>query len=153
MLKLLISAAVAAGALTVAAPAAAQYYPAPQGYGYGYHNNYGQIRSLQVRVDNLRRHIDRLDSRNRVSEREADRLRGQANDLRRDLRRASRNGLHPTERYRIERRIAQLEYRVQRDVRDGRWGYNGYNGYNGYSDRDRDGRNDRFEDDRGWRHD
>ena len=145
MRKFLISAAVAATALTAAAPAAAQYYPAPPpGYGYGYGNqhNYGQVRRLEVRVDQLRRHIDRLDSRNRVTEREADRLRGQANDLRRDLRRASRGGLHPQELYRIERRIAALEYRIQRDVRDGnRWGQ--------YNDRDRDGRNDRWEDDRG----
>ena len=39
----------------------------------------------------------------------------------------------------------------------GRYGYNnGYNGYGnngGYSDRDRDGRDDRYENDRGYDHD
>ena len=60
MRKVLISAAAAVSALAFAAPAAAQYYPAPPppGYGapygnaYGY-NNYGHIRSLQVRIDRL----------------------------------------------------------------------------------------------------
>lgn len=146
MRKILISAAAAATALTIAAPAAAQYYPAPQNYGYGYNNHYGQVRHLQYRVDQLRRHIDRLDARNRISDREADRLRRQANELRRDLHRASRYGLHPNQRYRIEQRIARLEWRVQRDMRDGnRWGY-GYG--NGWNDRDRDDRDDRQ--DRRW---
>lgn len=157
MRKFWISAAVATTALTVAVPAAAQWAPppppvynAPPGYAYGHQGNWGQVRSLQVRVEALRRHIDRLDSRNRISEREADRLRGQANDLRRDLRRASRNGLHPAEMYRIERRLAALEYRIQRDVRDGnRLG----DRRDGWIDRDRDGRDDRWERRRGDRDD
>jgi hypothetical protein len=49
----------------------------------------------------------------------------------------------------IEYRIARLEQHVRREVRDdNRWGNRG----NGY-DRDRDGRDDRYEDDRGTRHD
>ena len=42
----------------------------PQGYGYGY-NNYGQIRRLQVRIDQLQRQISHLDRLNILSEREA----------------------------------------------------------------------------------
>jgi opacity protein-like surface antigen len=70
MKKFLIAAA-GVGALAAAAPAAAQYYPAPQygygqpvnygygqpqGYGYGYNNRdqQGLIRSYIVRADQLR---------------------------------------------------------------------------------------------------
>ena len=46
MRKFLISAALMASTVAVAAPASAQWYP--QGYGYNY--NYGQVRRLQVRI-------------------------------------------------------------------------------------------------------
>ena len=54
MRKFLISAAVTVGALTAAVPAAAQYAPPLYGnaYGQGY-NNYGQVRGLQARIDNV----------------------------------------------------------------------------------------------------
>ena len=83
MRKFLIPAAVAAGAMTIAAPAAAQWAPPPPVYGapygnaYGY-NNHGQFRSLQVRIDRLEREIRRLDQRNILSNREAARLRAAA---------------------------------------------------------------------------
>ena len=93
MRKFLISAAVAASTLVAAAPAAAQWYPPqPQGYGYGYHDNYGQVRRLDARIDALQRQIRHLDRRNILSNREADRLRGDANNLERRLRSASRYG-------------------------------------------------------------
>jgi hypothetical protein len=145
MRKLLISAAVAITALTVAAPAAAQY--APYGNAYGY-NNYGQVRSLQARIDNLQRQIRRLDQRNILSNREAARLMDDSRDLERRLYRASRNGLSRQEVFSVENRLRNLELRLQCDARDGnRWGSNGYR------DRDHDGRNDRWEDDRGHDHD
>ena len=86
MRKVLLTVAAAASALAIATPAAAQYYPAPpppgygQGYnngynGYGYDNRYGAVRSLQVRVDRLQQRIARFDSRDRISEREARKLR------------------------------------------------------------------------------
>jgi hypothetical protein len=154
MRKFLISAAIAASTLVAAAPAAAQYYPQqPQGYAYGY-DNYGQARRLQVRIDQLQRQINHLDSRNILSEREASNLRQESRGLERRLRYASSYGLNGRERYDIERGIQRLEVRIQREARDGnRYGY-GY-GYNkaGWSDRDRDGRNDRYEDDRGYDHD
>ncbi|MBA3730012.1 MAG: hypothetical protein H0W92_04315 [Sphingomonas sp.] len=148
MRKVLISLAVAASALAFATPASAQYFPVPQGNAYGYQNNYGQVRRLQARIDQIQRQIQRLDRRNILSDREARRLRQDSREIERRLRIVGRNGLHPQERYDIERRIARLEQRLFRDARDGnRWGNNGYN--QGAYDRDRDGRDDRYEDDRG----
>jgi len=154
MRKVLISLAVAASALAVATPASAQYFPVPQGNAYGYQNNYGQVRHLQVRIDQIQRQIRQLDRRDILSDREARRLRQDSREIERRLHIAGRNGLHPQERYDIERRIARLEQRLFRDARDGnRWGHNdGRYGHNPY-DRDRDGRDDRYEDDRGTRHD
>ncbi|MFL6723424.1 MAG: hypothetical protein ACJ8E4_04635 [Sphingomicrobium sp.] len=152
MRKYLISAALAASTLVAAAPAAAQYYPQqPQGYGYGY-NNYGQVRRLQVRVDNLQRQISNLDRHNILSEREASRLRGESRDVERRLHYAARNGLSGWESNDIERRVYRLETRIQREARDGNR-YRGSYDQAGWNDRDRDGRNDRYEDDRGYNHD
>lgn len=154
MRKFLVSAAIAASAFAAAAPAAAQYYP-PQGYGYGYgHNyNYGHVRSLDARIDALQRQIRQLDRRDILSEREANRLRDQSNDLERRLRYAARNGLSGWEAQDIERRIYRIEARMHREARDGNRWRGGYGGDDGWYDRDRDGRNDRYEDDRGYRHD
>lgn len=158
MRKILLTAAAAASALAVAAPASAQWgpvAPVPYGQAYGYHNNYnnwGHIRSLQVRIDRLQRRIARLDNRDRISEREARRLREASRELEYRLRIASRNGLHPTEARHIEFRLARLEQRLMRDAWDGRrWGQSQYGG--GYYDRDRDGLDDRWERDRGRNHD
>ena len=151
MRKVLISVAAAASALAFAAPASAQYYPAPQVpvHGYGYNNNYGSVRSLQVRIDQLQQRIARLDSRDRISEREARRLREESRDIEKRLHRSSRNGLNRQEYASVNYRIQRLEQRVFRDANDGnRWG-----GNDQWRDRDRDGRNDRWEDDRGTRHD
>lgn len=154
MRKVLLSVAAVASALAVASPAAAQYYPAPQGpvhgYGYGYgQNNYGHFRNLQVRIDNLQRQINQLDRRNILRDREAERLRDQSREIERQLRYSARNGLSPYEANAVERRIARLEQRIYRDANDGnRWGRN-----DDWRDRDRDGRNDRWEDDRGRDHD
>ena len=157
MRTVIISLAAAASALAVATPAAAQYFPQPQGQAYG-QNVYGQARALSVRIDNIQRQIHHLDRRNILSDKEARRLRSESLQIEQRLRIMRQNGLHPRERYDVERRIAWLEQRLWRDARDGnRNGYgNGYRqGYNqqGYVDRDRDGRNDRLEDDRGTRHD
>jgi hypothetical protein len=150
MRTFLITLAAAASALAVATPASAQYFPVPQGNAYGY-NNYGQARRLDARIDAIQRQITVLDRRNILSDREARRLRNDSRELERRLRIAARNGLHPRERYDIERRLARLEQRLFRDARDGnRWANDGRYGV---YDRDRDGRDDRWEDDRGTRHD
>jgi opacity protein-like surface antigen len=146
MKKFLIAAA-GLGALAAAAPAAAQYYPAPQygygqpvhygygqpqGYGYGYNNRdqQGLIRSYIVRADQLRQRVERLDSRDRITEREARRLRDAAADLQRRAREYARGGLSFNERRDLDIRLAQLQQRIQIDRRDGRQ----------MADRDRDGR-------------
>jgi len=164
MRKVLISLAAAGAALAIATPAAAQYYPgqygAPYGNAYGYNNNWGQVRSLQVRINAVERQINQLDRRDRIRDRSADRLRDEANSLERRLRHAARDGLSPWEAQDIQVRIARLEQRVQysmayrnRGYGNG-YGYNGYNGNNGgFYDRDRDGRDDRYEDDQGRDHD
>ena len=172
MRKELISTILAASTLAIAAPAAAQIrvsvgtqYGNPYGYQYGNqygnpygsqygYNNYGQTRSLMVRVNQIEQQINQLDRRNLLSHREADQLRHQANHLERQLRQASYNGLNGYERRSFEVQIARLEQNVRYQANDGnRYGYNQYsNGYAGY-DRDRDGRDDRYEDDRGDDHD
>ncbi|HEY5459747.1 MAG TPA: hypothetical protein VIJ81_09805 [Sphingomicrobium sp.] len=114
MRKFLISAAVAMSALTAAVPAAAQY--APQYYGHG---NYNQSRQLLNRIERVKDQINILDRRDILSNREADYLKGQANDLRRIVKRIDNNGIDRRERATVERRIADLEIRVQREARDG----------------------------------
>jgi hypothetical protein len=167
MRKLIATLTAAGTALAFATPAAAQYYPQPYAQPYGYsapygnaygHNNYGQMRSLRVRINMVERQINQLDRRDRIRNRTADRLRDEANRIERRLWNAGRDGLNPYEASDIEIRIARLEQRVRYSLASGYgrngYGWNGYNGYgNGYYDRDRDGRDDRYENDRGWRHD
>lgn len=150
MRKFIISAALAASTLVAAAPAAAQGYP--QGNAYGYNNNYGQVRRLDARIDAIQRQITNLDRRNILSNREAARLRDDSREVENRLHRVARNGLTGWERNDIENRIQRLEVRIQREARDGNH-YGNHYGQAGWSDRDRDGRNDRYEDDRGYNRD
>ena len=120
MRKFVLSLAAAGAALLAASPAAAQYYPqpVPQPYGYnGYNNgfqgNWGMVRSLQARLDNVERQINRLDRRDRIGDRSADRLRDDARDLERRLHRRARGGLDPREAGDIQYRLQRLEQRVQ----------------------------------------
>ena len=172
MRKFLISATLIASTLAIAAPAAAQWtlsygnqygsqyggqygnqYGGQYGNGYGY-NNYGQTRSLMVRVNRIEQQINVLDRRNLLSHREADKLRHQANHIERQLRQASYNGLNGYERRSIEIGIARLEQNIRYQANDGNRYGNRNNGSYGYAyDRDRDGRDDRYEDDRGYDHD
>ena len=130
MRKIVLSLAAAGAALVAASPAAAQYYPQPvQPYGYnGYNNgfggNWGQVRELQVRLDNVERQINRLDHRDRIGDRSADRLRDEADDLERRLHRRARGGLDPREAGEIQYRLQRLEQRVQYAIANnyGRWG-------------------------------
>jgi len=119
MRKIVLSLAAAGAALALAAPAIAQPYPAP-GYGYR-HGNWGEVRGFQVRIHNIERQIDRLDRRDRIRDRSADRLRDEANRIEDRLRRAARGGLSPNEARNIEYRIQRLEQRVQFAM-NGRYG-------------------------------
>jgi hypothetical protein len=143
MRKIVLSLAAAGAALVATSPAAAQYYPAPQPAPYGYgnngyngysFNNYGQVRALQARIDRIEWQINRLDRRDRIGNRSADRLRDEANRIEDRLHRVARGGLNPYEARGIEVRIARLEQRVQ---------YSLANGYGRYGDRD-----DRWDHDR-----
>lgn len=148
MRKFIVAAALAASALTVAAPAAAQWAPPqPQGHAYGYHGNYGQVRRLDARIDALQRQIYRLDRRNMISQPQARQLRYQAHQLGQHLRFAARDGLSPWESRDIQNRLYRLETRVHRIAQNyGRPGYGyGYPAGGGWIDRDRDGRDDRWE--------
>jgi hypothetical protein len=141
--------------------------------GYGY-NNYGQARALQYRIDQIQRDISRLAQVRAIGRGEYEGLISESRNVEYVLQRSERYGFSPQQRYAVEVRIANLEQHVRREVRDGYNGYGnnnyryggytngygnngyGYNGYNngyGYSDRDRDGRDDRYEDDRGTRRD
>jgi hypothetical protein len=140
MRKFVLSLAAAGAALIAASPAVAQYYPgqqpAPYGYGYGY--GFGQVRALQARIDNVERQINRLDRRDRIGDRSADRLRDEADRIEDRLHRSARRGLNPYEMNVIQQRIARLEQRVQ---------YSLANGYGRYGYGDRDGRWGRDRDD------
>ena len=153
MRKMILSLAAAGAALVAASPAAAQYYqqPQPYGYGYGFQNNWGQVRELQVRIDRVEWQINRLDRFDRIGDGRADRLRAEANDIERQLRFATRNGLNPNEANMIRFRIDRLQQRVQYSVAGGygRYGYDGYS--NDRYDRDHQrwhDRHDRDDDDR-----
>ena len=175
MRKFLISATLLASTLAIAAPAAAQWtlsygnqygsqygnqyggqygnqYGNRYNNGYGY-NNHSYARSLMVRVNRLEQQIRELDRRNMLSDREANRLRYQANMIERQLRSASYNGLNGYEARDIQLRIARLEQNIRYQAHDGdRYADRGY-GYGNVYDRDRDGRDDRYENDRGREHD
>ena len=126
MRKFVLALVVAGSALAVAAPASAQYYPQPYGNAYGYNNNWGAVRSLQARIDNVERQIRVLDRRNVVRDDRADRLRDEANDIERRLHRVSRNGLNPREADQLNYRISRLEQRVQYAAANNYGGYRRY---------------------------
>jgi opacity protein-like surface antigen len=157
-MKKFLLAAAALSAFAAAAPASAQYhgYGQPQygygqqGYGYDDRDQHGLIRSYIVRADQLRQRIDRLDGRDRVSEREADRLRAEASDLQRRSRDYARGGLSFGERRDLDIRIARLQQRIQFERRDGRRmadrDHDGrWDGRDNWVDRNRNGIDDRQE--------
>src|SRR6476469_6524451 len=126
MRKIVLSLAAAGTALAFATPASAQYYPQPQpqpyayngyaqnGYGYnGYNNGFGHVRALQARINAVEYQIKRLDRRDRIRDRSADRLRDEANNIEHRLRRAERYGLKPYEAHDIQGRIVRLEQQVR----------------------------------------
>ncbi|HET9812718.1 MAG TPA: hypothetical protein VFP57_03555 [Sphingomicrobium sp.] len=128
MRKLLIPIVAAASTLAIAAPAAAQYYPAPRApaYGYGYNNNYTYVRGLQNRVNRIQRDLQQLAQYRMISRNEYRNRNEDARDIERRLRRDARDGrgLNRNEIVRTEQRIVRLEQKIARDTRDGRrWGF------------------------------
>ena len=122
MHKFVLSVAGVSAALALAAPAAAQYYPAPpsragayehgRGYGFG-HGNWQEVREMRMRIDGIRRQIDRLDGRNAIRGRTANHLLDEANRIDRRLNDRARDGLDPREAGDIQFRIQRLEQQVQ----------------------------------------
>ena len=185
MRKVILGLAVAGTAIAAAAPAAAQYYPAPPApppvYGQGYGQPYGQgyglnwlfdfrnqryARMMQDRVSRIRHDVRQMGAQRILSWDETRSLDNQARNLQDRIFRYSRYGVTQREARQIDRQVRRLEERVIREANDWNrrsgvrrynpWNYNQYwnqYGPQGYSDYDRDGRNDRYEDDRGRRHD
>lgn len=156
MRKLMISLAAAGSALAFATPAAAQYYPQPYGQPYGqpgygapYGNAYGYNNrgQMQNELRQIRFQADNLARQGRLTRKEA-------RDLYRDIASAERALYRSSQPWEVGRKIANLRYELRRySDYDGRGRYGAY-GSNGYGyDRDRDGRDDRYEDDHGYQHD
>jgi hypothetical protein len=118
MRKLVLSLAAAGAALAFATPAAAQYYPQPP-LRYGNSYGIGQVRALQARINAVDNQIRRLDRRDAIRDKRADRLKDEARSIERRLHRAARYGLNPREANDIQVRIARLEQRVQYAVGNG----------------------------------
>lgn len=156
MRGLVLALAAVSGALAVGNPAAAQYYPQSQPYGYGGYGyngygygDFGQVRALQARIDRIEYQIRMLDRRGLVRDDRADRLKDEAERLEDRVHRAARYGLNPYEASDIQARLARLESRVRyASIHRYDWYGRGYgrNGYYDY-DRDRDHRYDRDDDD------
>lgn len=152
MRKVLIALATAGAALAVASPASAQYYG---GYnnGYAYNNGYNNRGQMQRELQQIRIQADQLARQGRLT-------RSESRDLYRDLASAERSLYRGGNPWQLNQKIQQIRYELNRysdydGRRYGNYGYNNYNGYNnyGYRDRDRDGRDDRYEDDQGYRRD
>src|SRR5690349_1516946 len=158
MKKIVFTAAAALTAFVAASPASAQAYGYPQrapyGNAYGY-NNYGQTRALLGRVQQLRNEIRQLDRRNILSNGEARRLDREAQNVEMRIVRSGRNGMNWNELRDNQNRIYRLEQNIRREATDWNRRYGSrYGAYHSqWMDRDHDGRNDRYEDDRGRRHD
>lgn len=115
MRKYIISLAAVASIAAFAGPSTAQNSHAPQRTSYG-HNNYSQVRSLQVRIDGIQRRIERLDQRRIISNREAYQFRSQARQVERQLQRAARSGVNRVEHANLDSRMDRLELRLQREA-------------------------------------
>ena len=134
MRKFLVSAALATTAIAVALPtaASAQAHAQHRGHNPG-HGNQGWNRGGPTRamINDLLRDLSRVDAgitrsaqRRIISQREAFGLRREANQVRHQLNRASRNGINNREFAMLRGQVNRLEarLRVERRDRDGRRG-------------------------------
>jgi len=122
MRKFLIPIVAAASALTIAAPASAQWAPpvyryAPYNFGYGF-SGLRFARAMETRVARIRGDIRAMEVRRILSFREARSLDREAANLQRRIARASRFGITPGEARGVENGIHRLEYRVSREATD-----------------------------------
>jgi len=127
--KLFVSALIGGASLAAAIPAQAQY---SQGrYDQRYDDRYdrndhyrGNANAIWQQIEQLRQRVERTDSRDRISEREASALRREVRDLRQQFRDYSRNGLTQREARVLQQRIDRIRDRLRYERRDGdnrRW--------------------------------
>lgn len=116
---LIATAALSAAMPAQAAPSQTHYHA---GQYDGRHDASGRTNAIRQQITQLERRIERNDNRDRISEREATRLRRDIRDLRQQFRTYSRNGLTQSEFRTLERRIDQIRARLhmERNDRDGR---------------------------------
>jgi hypothetical protein len=122
MVKFLIPIVAAASALTIAAPASAQWAPpvyryAPYNYGYGF-SGVRFAQTMEARVQHVRGDIRVMAARRVLSWREARGLDNEARNLQVRIARATRYGINPYEARGIENGLRRLEYRVSREATD-----------------------------------
>ena len=122
MRKLLMSMIAAGSALSLAAPASAQWVPPVYNYhpynydrGFSYH---AFAQSMEQRVQRVRNDIRMMQSQRILGWQEARSLQYQAANIQNRIWRASRNGIQPGEARRLENQIRNLEFRVQREATD-----------------------------------
>ena len=125
--QLIVSALVAGAALAAAVPAQAQYSQQRDGW-YGDRDgryddrydrqNYGEARAIRAQIDQLQQRVDRVDNRDRISEREAATLRRAVWNLRQQFRDYSRNGLSQREAQILRDSIARIRDRLRYERRD-----------------------------------
>ena len=132
--KLLVSALVAGASLAGALPAQAQSYRNDNRYEqnrydnrYEQRNDYayrGNANGIWQQIQQLQNRVQRTDSRDRISEREAAGLRRQVSVLRQQFRDYSRNGLSQREAQVLQQRINEVRSHLRYERRDGdnrRW--------------------------------
>jgi hypothetical protein len=122
MRKFLIPILAAGSALTMAAPASAQWAPPvyryqPYNFGYGF-SGINFARAMESRVQRIRSDIRVMEIRRILGRGEARSLDNQARNLQRRIFRASRFGINPGEARSVEIGIRQLEIRVAREASD-----------------------------------
>lgn len=89
---------------------------------YGRDDHRGQAHALRTQIEQLERRVERIDRRDRISEREAAGLRRAVWSLRQQHRDFSRNGLTRREAQLLQYRIQQVRQRLAHELsdRDGR---------------------------------
>ena len=125
--KTLVAALVAGSALAVAAPAQAQYSQHRDGW-YGDRDDdrydrrdrygYGNANAIRQQIEQLQNRVNRVDNRDRISEREAAGLRRAVQNLREQFRDYNRNGLSQREAMILRDRIQRIRARLQFERRD-----------------------------------
>ena len=153
MRNLLIKLALAASAATFAARLPAQSFPSPPNWGFGY-EHYGQVRELILRMNHVQGLIQQMDHRHQITGRSTERLIDEANTIQRHLRNDAASGLDAHQAEEMLRRVIRIEQKVhaayaERDRRLGTaYTYPSEDWRrDAEQDRDRNNRDDRWEDD------